>query len=64
MIVCENVNKQYGKQVVLSDFSCRFGPGSCPGTGRFSLLGKDAGEKRAANCAGTGTGRNSKGGAQ
>ena len=24
MIVCENLHKQYGRQVVLSDFSCRF----------------------------------------
>ena len=40
MIVCENVNKQYGKQVVLSDFSCRF-----ENTGFYLLYGESGSGK-------------------
>lgn len=40
MIVCENVNKQYGKQVVLSDFSCHF-----EDTGFYLLYGESGSGK-------------------
>ncbi len=40
MIVCENLNKQYGKQVVLSDFSCRF-----EDTGFYLLYGESGSGK-------------------
>ena len=40
MIVCENLHKQYGQQVVLSDFSCHFGP-----TGFYLLYGESGSGK-------------------
>ena len=40
MIVCEGLNKQYGKQVVLSDFSCRF-----EDTGFYLLCGESGSGK-------------------
>ena len=40
MIVCENLNKQYGKQIVLSDFSCRFDD-----TGFYLLYGESGSGK-------------------
>lgn len=40
MIVCKNICKQYGRQVVLADFSCRFGD-----TGFYLLYGESGSGK-------------------